>query len=192
MLILIDAYNLLKQQDPGAFIQDSAKNSLINMLSAYQKRKGHSIMLVFDGGRSSWPIQERHKNLVVIYAGQGKSADDYIKVYLAKHYKQDILLVSSDRELAFWANKYGIVSMNALSFYAIAKDSLQSLERSIHRHGATHKTTDTENPVLDALMYDTVPDVFYKQEVSGKDNQKFNKEKESKIDRLLRKKVEKL
>jgi predicted RNA-binding protein with PIN domain len=192
MLILIDAYNILKQLDPGAFIQDNAKKSLVTMLSAYKNRKGHSIMLVFDGGHSPWPLQEKQKNVVVVYAGQGKSADDYIKSYIAEHSKQDILLVSSDRELALWANKYGIVSMNALSFYAIAKDSIQSLEKSVARSGVTHKTTETQNPILDALMYDTVPDAFYKQEENNNVRRKFNSEKESKIDRLLRKKVEKL
>jgi predicted RNA-binding protein with PIN domain len=192
MLIMIDAYNLLKQQDSGAFIQDSAKHNLVNMLSAYKKLKGHSILLIFDGGASLRPSQEIQKNIIVVYAGQGKSADDYIKFYLAEHPKQDILLVSSDRELALWASTYGIASMDALPFYAFVQDSLHAAKKVAKPVGLTYKTTHRENPVLDMLMYDAVPEVSSKEGIGAKPREKLKKEKESKIDRLLRKKVEKL
>jgi predicted RNA-binding protein with PIN domain len=192
MLIVIDAYNLLKQRDNGDFIQESVKKSLIDTLSSYQRRKGHSILLVFDGGHMTWPSQEVFKDIVIVYAGKGKSADDYIKTYVAEHHKQDILLASSDRELVLWADKYDIVSIDSLSFYAIVKQSQRYKENLPVRSEVVHKTTDTENPVLDALMYTANPDVYYKDDNSYNGRKKCRVEKESRADRLLRKKLKKL
>ena len=91
MIILIDGYNLLKQRNPGIYVEDSVREQFIRLLGAYHKRRGHVMMLIFDGGTHLWPIQENKAGIVVIYAGNGKSADDYIKYYIVyKLYEKTI------------------------------------------------------------------------------------------------------
>ena len=119
MIILIDGYNLLKQHDPGAYIEESVRERLMRVLGAYHKRRGTLLCLFLMEGPTPWPVQETKDGIVVIYAGYGKSADDYINHYIAEHHKEDLLLVSSDRELGLWASKYDIASMDSLPFYDI-------------------------------------------------------------------------
>ena len=193
MIILIDGYNLLKQRDPGIYVEDSARNQLIRSLGAYHKRRGHRIILIFDGGISPWPVQETKAGVLVIYAGHGKSADDYIKYYIAEHHKEDLLLISSDRELGLWASKYDIASMDSLPFYDIIVNTLAHEDTHKQKSGAVVKTTTTEDPFLDALMEDAAAHIHMKEKdrlepTPGRDKHGC----ESKIDRLLRKKIEKL
>lgn len=193
MIILIDGYNLLKQRDSGIYIEDNVREKLIRTLCVYHKRKGHSIMLIFDGGLHVWPTQEIKLGVIVIYVGYGKSADDYIKYYIAEHPKQDLLLVSSDRELGLWASKYNIASIDSMPFYGIMVNTMSHKDKQKHRQSSAVKTTSTENDFLDALMEDSSVHVVVKED----DKQfgaikKWHAPKESKIDQLLRKKIEKL
>lgn len=193
MIILIDGYNLLKQRDPGAYVEDSARDQLIRSLGAYHKRRGHLMILIFDGGIYPWPVQETKSGVLVIYAGYGTSADDYIKYYIAEHHKDDLLLVSSDRELGLWASRYDIASMDSLPFYDIIVNTLAHHDKHKQKPGAAVKTTASDDPFLDALMEDASTSVASKEEdrLQG-DKTRVRGHKESKIDRLLRKKIEKL
>ena len=192
MIILIDGYNVLKQRDPSIYVEDSARDQFIRSLGAYHKRRGHHIVLIFDGGIYPWPILETKTGIEVIYAGYRKTADDYIKYYIAEHHKEDLLLVSSDRELGLWASKHDIASIDSLSFYdilteAMADGNYKQKSRSIV------KTTATDDPFLDALMEDASRNMASKEDDRKiVDKTETRGHKESKIDRLLRKKIEKL
>lgn len=192
MIILIDGYNLLKQRDSGSYIEDSTRNQLIRQLGAYHKRRRHDIVLVFDGGIYPWPVQEAKSEILVLYAGYGKSADDYIKDYIAEHHKEELLLVSSDRELALWASKYDVASMNSLPFYGMIINTLAHEDKHKQKPGAAIKTTTTEDPLVDALMADSTADVVLKEEDYVRRVARSQVKSESKIERLLRKKIEKL
>ncbi len=192
MIILVDGYNLLKQRDPGAYIEDSARDQFIRLLGAYHKRRDHHIMLIFDGGPMPWPVQETKAGIIVVYAGYGKSADDYIKYYIAEHHKADLLLVSSDRELGLWASKYDIASINSLSFYDIIVDTAAHEDRRKQKPQSAVKTTTTDDPFLDALMEEATTRVTSKEQDKLVGDTRARGQKESKIDRLLRKKIEKL
>ncbi len=192
MVIIIDGYNLLKQLDPGAYIEDRAKDHLARSLGAYIKRRGHTILLIFDGGIYPWPIQESKAGIMILYAGHKRTADDYIKLYIAEHQKDDLLLVSSDRELCLWASKYDCASMNSLPFYSIIKDTLEHKDKPSRKLETVVKTTTTEDPFLDALMEDAKTDIYIKEDDWLELTSKIKHNRESKIDRLLRKKIEKL
>lgn len=193
MVILIDGYNLLKQLDPGLYVTEDTRNHLIRLLGAYHKKRGHAIVLIFDGGLVSWPTQELKYGITIVYAGKGKSADDYIKDYISEHVRQDLLLVSSDRELALWANKYEIASIDALPFNGLVRDALYTNEKLNPACNETVKTTTTDDPYLDALMADAAVDVHKKESDRAESfPNRVRRVRESKIDRLLRKKIEKL
>lgn len=192
MIILIDGYNILKQRDSGAYIEEGRRNILIRMLGVYQKRRGHLIMLIFDGGTSAWPVKEIKAGIMVIYAGAGKTADDFIKNYIAEHYTEDLFLVSSDRELGVWASKYDTPSMDAIPFYDIVSNKYSSESRIKVAQGQAVKITAHEDPVLDALMLEASKRVVIKLEDGFQEKKRRSGQQESKIARLLRKKIEKL
>ena len=51
MIIVVDAYNLLRSVPPyKKNISDKERAYFIAQLSAYGKRKGHKMVIVFDGG----------------------------------------------------------------------------------------------------------------------------------------------
>src|SRR5579863_9041291 len=100
MIIVVDAYNLLRSVPPyKKTITDRERVAFIAQLSAYGRRKGHKIVIVFDGGPYEWPHKENGKTVQIVYSGIHESADDYIKEYVDAHKAKDLLLVSSDSEL---------------------------------------------------------------------------------------------
>lgn len=193
MIILIDGYNILKQRDPGAYIHENIREQLIRVLGLYCKKRGHLILLIFDGGSCSWPVRETKSGIFIIYAGAGNSADDFIKQYIAEHHTDDLLLVSSDRELGAWASKYDIASMDSLPFYNIITDTRAYTAMQKKKPCAVVKTTEREDPSLDALMEEASAKVMTKEEDKWRAGEVLPRgKKESKRDRLLRKKIEKL
>jgi hypothetical protein len=191
MIILIDGYNLLKQLEPGVFIEESTREKFIRTLGAYHRRRGHLILLIFDGGPHHWPVQEAKAGILVIYVGLGKSADDFIKQYIAEHFREDLFLISSDRELGLWAAKYDTPSMDALPFYDIIMSG-HAVGHAKLRAGSAVKTTESQDAALDALMLEASERVAAKTEDRLQETKRRSGKQESKIDRLLRKKIEKL
>jgi predicted RNA-binding protein with PIN domain len=193
MIIIIDGYNLLKQRDAGAYIEDVARDRLIRQLEAYHTKKGHAVFLIFDGGVHSWLAREQKSGVVVIYVGRGKSADDYIKNYISEHYKDDLFLVSSDRELGRWACKHGVVSMDSLLFFDIMLGALVRQDYPKRESGVVVKTTEFVDASLDLLMEQVSMSGYDKGDTCKVQNRSVISGKaESKVERMLRKKIEKL
>ena len=125
MIIVVDAYNLLRSIPPyKKNISDKERAHFIAQLSAYGRRKGHKIVIVFDGGSHEWPFKEHLKVATVVYSGIHESADDYIKVYIESHHTKDLLLVSSDAELNQWAERLNIPSIDSPAFYDLLHQEL--------------------------------------------------------------------
>lgn len=128
MIIVIDAYNVLKQCIHDREIAEHERAHFLSELSSYGRKKRHKLIVVFDGGANEWPTKERSDGTCVIYSGYHETADDYIKTYLKKHRMQDILLVSSDRELNRVADNLDIPSLDAADFYRIIKDEVEKVQ----------------------------------------------------------------
>ena len=80
MIILIDAYNLLKTVLHVQFIELSQRNMFLQMFDKYaQRRTSHEVILVFDGGQDPYEIEKNYKHLTLFYSGFMQSADDIIK-----------------------------------------------------------------------------------------------------------------
>src|SRR6266404_6481136 len=120
MIIVVDAYNLLRSVPPyKKTVTDKERAQFIAKLSLYGRRKGHKIVIVFDGGPHEWPFKENMKTVVVVYSGIHESADDYIKEYIDAHHTKDLLLVSSDAELNRWAERLNIPSIDSATFFQL-------------------------------------------------------------------------
>jgi len=153
MILVIDAYNVLKQAHCATHISDCQKQQFIKQLGYYAKKKGHAIIVVFDGGSFEWPDKTRSNGIQIIHSGIHQSADDWIKNYIEHHRASDILLVSTDRELNGSAQRFGIQSIDAMDFYALLQEALgQYLHSKTIVNQKAVKISQEDIPSLDALM----------------------------------------
>lgn len=153
MTIIIDAYNFIKQISGITHVSDSVLNGWIDSFKRYMKLRKNKIILVFDAGPYFQESVECVGGVEVIYAGQAQSADDVIKKWVSRHKNQDILLVTSDREIRDFAAGYDIISVNSQDFYSIFNRVVQQEEIYEQKVAHTlHKMTDEESLELDALM----------------------------------------
>ena len=109
MVIIIDGYNLLRAMFPkvkGRLTKQ--RDQLVKSLGIYKSKKDHDITIVFDAGPFRHAVREVHEGVAVVFAGQGRSADDYIVDYVKKHKEKEKLLVSNDRELINRCDRYNI------------------------------------------------------------------------------------
>lgn len=117
MKIIIDAYNVLHHVIKDEYIHEHERKHFINQLSAYAKKKGHQLVVVFDGGDTLFPMSIQQKGITVMYSGPKDTADDIILRYLKEHEGHSMLLVSSDRDLCSAAQYYDVESIEAKDFY---------------------------------------------------------------------------
>jgi len=116
MILIVDAYNVLKQLKQG-LINQFERSAFIKKIKSYARDKQHSVIVVFDGGDCRWPMIEKESPVTIVYSGERLSADDYIRRYLKEHKHKELLLVTDDRELKKNASRYDIDTMKSLTFY---------------------------------------------------------------------------
>lgn len=192
MIIVIDAYNVLKQVLGTTRVAESYKNQFINQLSKYSSQKGHTIVLVFDAGPFEWPSKERVSGIYVVHSGVNENADTWIKDYVSRHKSHDVLLVSTDRELGRFVSRLNVQTMDALDFYAILQEALKVFDSSGSEQKQTVvKISDLEQPELDSLMLDASKVVPQKAEDMSKDRAS-KAHRHSKKERKIVQKIKKL
>jgi hypothetical protein len=115
--LIIDGYNLIRQSDSfrrlDARSLEQGREALLIRLVAYQKVRGHTITVVFDGwgGDSPSSIGTRHKGITVIYTGKGELADEWIKRKAER--MQYGAVVTSDREVGRYAERQGVAAITS-------------------------------------------------------------------------------
>jgi len=119
--VIIDGYNLL-HASPNMSVRreellENARNRLIEKLSNYKRQKNVSISIIFDGWKNGMPIQnqELSRGIKIIYSKLGEKADDVIKRLIANS-SEEIVVVSSDREIRDFAEKHSTVSLSSSEF----------------------------------------------------------------------------
>ena len=196
MIIIVDAYNLLRAAPLyKKTITDQERAKFIAQLSVYGRRKGHKIIIVFDGGPYEWQYKEGKKTITIVYSGIHESADDYIKEYVEVHHAKDLLLVSSDAELNRWAARHNIPSIDSSSFYYLLHQELSAKETTFAKQQELIKFAyDNANDDIDALMQEASKNVPTKSEdfASTSKNRSSKKEQSNKQERALLKKLNKL
>src|SRR5205085_2313715 len=137
-------------------------------LAAYAALKGHTVVMVFDGGPAGWPSKEKQGNVVIVYVGAGATADDYIKDYINRNHGHEILLVSTDRQLCSWAQTHEVTTIDAQAFYALMLEAVTTKQKpSQSTTDAIQKTTLSDNTQLDTLMEESSRSVPHKDEGSA-------------------------
>jgi uncharacterized protein len=128
MHIIVDGYNLIRQSD--TFRQSERKsleegrNALIRSLVVYRKLRGHRITVVFDGWVGGSPREERDlaSGVEIIFSRLGEKADEVIKRLIEKG-GEEILVVTSDREIAVFATRRGKTAIASAEFDALLERS---------------------------------------------------------------------
>ncbi len=154
MIILVDAYNLLKTVLHVTFVSDGQRLQILQLFAKYaQYRPSNSVVLVFDGGQDMYEVEGMYQQMTIIYAGSFQSADDVIKKRLYSLRGQDILLVTCDRDIRRYAAELDIESLGSVEFYTMLHNVVQ---RQIHQDVVVAqticKTSDVDNQALDQLM----------------------------------------
>jgi predicted RNA-binding protein with PIN domain len=112
--LLIDGYNLIGTAHNNL---EKARSDIIEKLISFSEQRGHAITIVFDGwkeGRKE-EIRTRLSNVQVIYSPLGVRADTVIMRILSVEIRPWIV-VSSDREIADYADKKEYVCLTAEEF----------------------------------------------------------------------------
>lgn len=189
MIILIDAYNVLKQTI-SAKITEKERNSFIKMLSVYRSQKKNEIIVVFDGGPTRAPSIEDHHGIKVVYSGKN-SADSYIMDYISTHRNLDLFLVSSDREVISFASSAGVPSLAGPSFYRLVQQAVEQTPLSEGKKSIAVKTSSSSESSVDILMYEASQHLENKAE-EMRDERKSLPRSLTKQERILQKKLKKL
>jgi predicted RNA-binding protein with PIN domain len=201
MIIIVDAYNLLRATPPyKKTITEKERMQFIAQLSAYGRRKGHKIVIVFDGGPYEWPFKENMKVVQIVYSGIHESADDYIKEYVQIHKAKDLLLVSSDNELNRYAEHLHIPSIDSSTFSQLVYEEFSQKASSAKKQEEIIKLIqdkefqESAQDILDRLMMEASKNVAEKSEdfYTARKTRDSKKEHMSKQDRVLLEKLKKL
>ncbi len=184
MLILIDGYNVLKLVHSAKEISLAARAAFAKQLAAYGKRKGHTIVLVFDGGPYNMSTSERQGQVTTVYVGYRETADDYIKRFIHDHPRRQLLLVTHDRELVNYALNHDVPTIDVWPFYERVheKESRPTTAKKIVDH--VHKLHPEEVDIeLDAMLSEA--DILEKVEYEPVKSREQASKKQSKLQKDL-------
>ena len=147
MLIIIDGYNLIRQSGTLRRYEvkslEAGRNALFSRLGAYQKIKGHKITVVFDGwqGEERYEERDRYDGVDIIYSGFGEYADDVLK-RLAAQTDEEIIVVSSDREIVSFAQRCGKIALSSADFESLMNKASISLKKNQYAAANDKKATE--------------------------------------------------
>jgi len=122
MDVIVDGYNLIGLEKGLQGGLEHKRNWLVQQLSAYQKIKGFSLTVVFDGWQSGSVNETEAKSdgVRVIYSRLGEKADAVV-VRIAREKGSGCVVVSSDREIRRAVERFDAVAVYAGEFYQILR-----------------------------------------------------------------------
>lgn len=128
MVVLVDGYNVLKLIFPGLKgCLDKQRTQFIKQLGYYKSKKQREIkeiVVVFDAGPFKHASREVKFGVVVIFAGQKSSADEWIVNYVVRNKAQEMLLITKDRKLINQVGDLGCESVDSLDFYNLVQNCI--------------------------------------------------------------------
>ena len=142
--LVVDGYNLIRQSDGLRAREDISlelgRDALLERLRQYKRVRRHRITVVFDAANKPLLMEERtqHKGIRIIYSAQGETADTVIK-RICRSEGEKVLLVTSDRELAGYAEAGGSVAMDSQDFEARMEIALYMDAKGVEQEDGEEK-----------------------------------------------------
>jgi predicted RNA-binding protein with PIN domain len=198
VIIIIDANNYIKSISSVRTIDDRVIQSWILTFQNYMKLRGNKVILVFDAGPSFYQSQQNHAGVLVVHAGHSQTADDVIKIWLERNVGQDILLVTSDRQIRDYALNLAVISISSQDFYKIFNQVVCQEEVIEKRFADTvhkmEKNGEPANPDLDEIMEQASRNLVAGKVETGYDEnvRVSSSSKIKKADRQVHKKIDKI
>ncbi len=154
MIILVDAYNVLKTVLHSDYITDRERYNFLQLFEKYTRlRPYNKIVLVFDGGHSLYDLQEHNDAITLIYSGALLTADDIIKKKIVKYKSQDLLLITCDRDIKRHAAEHNVETLGSVKFYRLIQEIVdQYVIKEEQYLKNVVKTSQVLNNDIDALM----------------------------------------
>ena len=121
MHIVIDGFNLIRRSPALGPIERSdfqqAQDTLVEWLTIYRRKRKHKVTVVFDGwDRGSITGSSRaQQGVQVVYSARGVTADQRI-MSMAANSSEDMCIVSSDGEIARFAQSKGKTTLSSPEF----------------------------------------------------------------------------
>lgn len=119
--IIIDGYNLIRRS-PRLWeidVQDlqAGREALLKDLAEYRQLRPHKITVVFDAANAPADADRRSrvKGINIRFSRPGESADAIIKRMAARE-REKAVVVSSDRDVADYAERKGAAAIDAPGF----------------------------------------------------------------------------
>jgi uncharacterized protein len=121
--VVVDGYNLIRRSGSLSGEEELSlehgREALIEKLRQYKRTKRHRITVVFDGADKVTLAEEKtqQKGIKIIYSRQGRTADSVIRK-ICRDQGENVVVVTSDGELASYAELFGSVVMASEEFEA--------------------------------------------------------------------------
>jgi predicted RNA-binding protein with PIN domain len=120
---LVDGYNLLHQvpelRRQIEYNLEAAREGLLIRLSSFSLSKSVEVSVVFDGIGESIPAPGRWRGLAVRFSKPPQKADPVIKKMISERKKnEDLVVVTSDREIDMYARLCGVKVESSQAFAA--------------------------------------------------------------------------
>lgn len=115
--IIIDGYNFIGGPGGSPGNLERQRERLIERLSAYRKKRGIPVTVVFDGWGSGWDLEhgEVRAGIEVVFSRHGEKADAVV-IRMARDLGEGALVVSSDREVVDSSVSAGAVAVSSQEF----------------------------------------------------------------------------
>lgn len=120
--IIVDGYNLIRQSNTLSVIEneslEAGRDALIDSLIAYKRLRHHAVTVVFDGTEADAILQEprtRRGGIQILFSHKGQQADTVIK-RMASQERERAVIVSSDKDIADYAEQQGAAAIGATAF----------------------------------------------------------------------------
>ena len=132
MILVIDGFNLLYKfpELEGLMAENNlsqARIGILNLLIQYKKkRKQDKIHIFFDGKKEqgSMVVEDEVEGMRIYYSHDIK-ADDYIKLFIQKSLiRNELYLVSSDKDLILHGKKYGCKGFKSEEFAKLIQEEI--------------------------------------------------------------------
>lgn len=192
MILVIDGYNVLKYGGQTSKRSENDREKFIAILNRYATNKKLDITLVFDSGPTIWPFREKHERVLVIYAGQGQSADHFIIDYVHEQKNKQLIVVSSDREIIHGVKTLGIETLSAADFYQLLRQALIPTVQEKQTSPVRKLAHVPDQPEIDELMLYGSSLKVQKAQEKEEENRERTKKQLSKKEKKREQKLKKL
>jgi len=155
MPYIIDGNNLIGCSPDIALNEPDSREKLIALVRKFYESKQTKVTIVFDGSPQSGLFRNTiTPKFTIVYPTPGHSADDEIKKILkGYHHSNEVIVVTSDRELKNFAREIGAKTKNSIEFY-------YELKKACYQQGKQEETQKRIHASLSANEVDNWLKIF--------------------------------